>query len=144
MKAITMYEANDGSKHKTEESAIERDNLLAEFKIIEDLLPPKLKDTGCHFANGKGFIKVNPEKFEEAKKLMIAYAEKFTGQNFHNNLNGMIGRYLDDSGSPAYSLLYRMQCVDSQYRMWGQPYFAYNPTEGIQEEFNQEKYASIS
>lgn len=137
MKKITMYEANDGSKHKTEESAIERDNLLSELKIIEDLLPTKPKDEGCRFANGKGFISVDTEKFEEAKKLLIQYAERFTGQNFHNNLHGIIGRYLDDSGSPACTLLYRMQCVDSKYRMWGQPYFAYNPTEGTQEPFKE-------
>lgn len=140
MKEITMYEANDGSKHKTAQSAIERDDLLSELKKIEDLLPSEPKDKGCNFSNGKGFIPVGKDRFEEAKRLMIAYAERLTGQNFHNNLHGIIGRYLDDSGSPAYRLLYRMQCVDSQYRMWGQPYFAYNQNKGIQEEFNQEKY----
>lgn len=137
MKEITMYEANDGSKHSTKEQAIKRDDLLLKISEIEDLLPDKPKDKGCMFSNGKGYLPVDEKKFNLAKDKLMLLATEITGKDFQGNLHGIIGRYLDDSGSPAYSLLYRMQCVDNKFRMWGQPYFALNPMEGIQEQFKE-------
>lgn len=138
MKQITMYEANDGSKYAHSLDAIKRDGLLLEIKEIEDLLPPNPIDKGCRFANGEGYLSVDKDNFESAKRMLIALAETETGQEFNGNLRGMMGRYLDDGRSPLYRVLLRLECVDSQYRMWGQPYFANNPTTGIQQQFKEQ------
>lgn len=45
-----------------------------------------------------------------------------------NNVSrqGIVGRYLDDSGSSLYKNWYRFMCIDSLYREWSQPYYAHN------------------
>jgi hypothetical protein len=137
MNTISMYEAIDGSIHKMQSAALERETILSKIKDIQDLLPALPADTGCKFSNGGGYLICNKEQVESAKNMLFKLAKEITGRDF-DNIHGIVGRYLDDSGSPAYKVLYRLQCIDSQYRMWGQPYFAYNPDKGTQKPYRDE------
>lgn len=116
MKAVTMYEADDGSRWNTPDKALDRDALIARCKSIEEGigLRPVPRDTG--FATGDGYV----QQPEGAKAALIRVL-KGLGAN-------------RDSDGPIGKLLHRAWCMDAQDREWGQPYYALHPLKGKQVE----------
>lgn len=98
------------------------------------LVLPKELD-GIDFANGSGYIQLTVGTHA---KFMLRYRDvvKHTApellSRFDQNPAGFIGRHLDDMGNPAYSLWSRAASIDSNLRMWGQPFFAAEPSQGKQ------------
>jgi hypothetical protein len=95
------------------------------------LVLPKGVDTS-DFANGSGYIQLTAGTHA---KFMLRYREvikqtapEWLGR-FDANPVGWIGRWLDDTGNPAYSLWGRAVCIDSNFRMWGQLYYATHQNE---------------
>ena len=77
------------------------------------------------------YIQHTPEVVEEVQAAFIQLCvksgilpEKFLEGKVHRQ--GIIGRYLDDSGSGSYKHWYRFMCIDEKYREWEQPYYAIN------------------
>ena len=77
------------------------------------------------------YIQHIPEMVEESQRSFIEFCvqegildKKFLDGKVHRQ--GIIGRYLDDSGTLAYKYWYRFMCIDEKYREWSQPYFAIN------------------
>ncbi len=77
------------------------------------------------------YIQHTPEVVEETQASFIELCvkdgvlpEKFLEGKVHRQ--GIIGRYLDDSGSGTYKYWYRFMCIDEKYREWEQPYYAIN------------------
>lgn len=111
---------------------------------VEELftyLPPSLGSVkGKLYENGneiglktgvEPYIQHTPEIIEEAQRVFIEICvqegilnDKFLKENVHRQ--GIIGRYLDDSGSGAYKHWNRFMCIDEKYREWEQPYYAIN------------------
>lgn len=143
-----MYEAEDGSLFKVVKEALKRNKMLDEMKALKKLLGGDIKDKGCNFANGDGFVQLSESDIKLFDTMFLKIVEKYEPwilKNFTDSLTtneqkvksyGM-GRSLDDSGSPLYSLVSLRHCVDHKFRRWGQPYFAINPTEGKQVEWKE-------
>ena len=113
-------------------------------KKVEELfsyLPPsldKVKDKLYENGNEVGlktgyepYIQHIPEMVEEAQRSFIelcvqegALDKKFLSGKVHRQ--GIIGRYLDDSGFGIYKYWNRFMCIDEKYREWEQPYYAIN------------------
>jgi hypothetical protein len=74
------------------------------------------RDQIVDFKNGGGYIQQDHIVIEEIKNYFI---ERFGGFMIS-------GRYLDDSKSPLYEIWTRIYSIDSEYREWGQPYYANN------------------
>lgn len=111
---------------------------------VEELLaylPPSLDSVkGKLYENGKEiglktgyepYIQHIPEVIKEVQENFIELCveegilpDKFLKGNVHRQ--GIIGRYLDDSGSGAYKYWNRFMCIDEKYREWEQPYYAIN------------------
>lgn len=77
------------------------------------------------------YIQHTPDVVEEVQSAFIELCvkegvlpEKFLHGKVHRQ--GIIGRYLDDSGSGTYKYWYRFMCIDEKYREWEQPYYAIN------------------
>lgn len=99
-------------------------------------LPPSLDsvknklDVG--FKTGyEPYIQHIPEMVDEIQEVFVELCvqegilpDKFLKTKVHRQ--GIIGRYLDDSGSGAYKYWYRFMCIDEKYREWQQPYYAIN------------------
>jgi hypothetical protein len=88
------------------------------------------KDPGCKFANGEGYIQLTEEELALFNDIYRAAIRDFKPDllpQFNANPKGIIGRYLDDSDSPLYSL-WGIACqIDAKRRLWGQPYYANHP-----------------
>lgn len=113
-------------------------------KKVEELfsyLPPslnsvkdKLYENGNEIRLKTGYepyIQHIPEMIEEAQSVFIELCvqegvldKKFLSGKVHRQ--GIIGRYLDDSGSGIYKYWNRFMCIDEKYREWEQPYYAIN------------------
>jgi hypothetical protein len=113
-------------------------------KKVEELfsyLPPslnsvkdKLYENGNEIGLKTGYepyIQHIPEMIEEVQSVFIELCvqegildKKFLKGKVHRQ--GIIGRYLDDSGSGIYKYWNRFMCIDEKYREWEQPYYAIN------------------
>jgi hypothetical protein len=99
-----------------------------------DKVKDKLYENGSEIGLKTGYepyIQHTPEVVEEVQLAFIELCvkggilpEKFLEGKVHRQ--GVIGRYLDDSGSGAYKYWYRLMCIDEKYREWEQPYYAIN------------------
>lgn len=93
------------------------------------------------FSNGHGYVQHNKDVVNSVTYDLIefAYDEGYCGdEKFLSRVkefveqdkfrqNSIIGRYLD--GTPFYKHWYRLMCIDSLGREYGQPFFAINPDE---------------
>lgn len=132
MKVITKYQAIDGREFNSEADCLQHESLLAQ---IEAILPLKAPNS-CEFANGGGYIQHSAQSIQKARKELIKLAKKIDSYITEKTHITYLMRVLDDMNSPLTSLAIRLYCIDSQYREWGQPYFAINPDKGQQIKLN--------
>lgn len=133
MNTIIKYVADDGTEFSQQKDCLEYENLAEKIKDIMSALPSRPSNTD--FSNGRGYIQHQKTAFNKAKKELIDIVADWFGvkhlkKEKPENVHPMciIGRYIDDSGNRAMnSAWYRIQCTDSQYREWGQPYYAAHP-----------------
>lgn len=99
-----------------------------------DKVKDKLYENGqkINFITGyEPYIQHIPEMVEEAQRSFIELCvqEGILDKNFLSgkvHRQGIIGRYLDDSGSSIYKYWNRFMCIDEKYREWERPYYAIN------------------
>lgn len=136
----TTFTTEDGATFNTEAEARKHEYYLSEIEAIDRKLPRAI-DSGCEFANGGGFIQHTPEALanwlSDVEKLLRKYEGAETADRWAQNPRGIVGRYLDDGGSPAYAFVYRVMSIGNDFREWGQPYYALNP--GKMEPWNNVK-----
>lgn len=109
------------------------------FERIMSQLPPQIDDFTVDsehytFSSGDYYIQHIPQIVDKAQREFLDLCYEVTGNKVYLSENvhrqGIIGRYLDDSGnSKLYKTWYRFMCIDEYYREWGQPYFAINQNE---------------
>ena len=145
MKAITMFEANDGSRWDNAEQALEREALIGRVEWATLPLGEMPKLPGCGFENGGGFKRHKPKDVDEAKRRLIELtrpllASWFETQtqmgrdNFMDTHPSWFLRLLDGSAPPLEMAWRRITCIDKESREWGQPYYATHPNEAKQVE----------
>lgn len=131
MKAITLYQAVDGSNWPTPREALQRDALCSHVDEAMKLLRPRPSDVG--FSNGDSFVQQEEGPWLAAKQRIVDLAYAVTGDAVFTNIaedihpRGLAGRILDDTGGPLAKAWWRFSCIDSQHREWGQPYFVNHP-----------------
>ena len=114
MKPLTVYVADDGARFDTAAAALERDALIEECQAATTFLRHTPTDDGCAFANGGGFL----QQPTGSRQRLLTFLE---AKGVHRDSNGPLGL-----------LLYRLHCIDTQDREWGQPFFALHPHRGKQ------------
>lgn len=110
------------------------EELLSYLPPSLDSVKDKLYENGKEIGLKTGYepyIQHIPEVIEEVQETFIELCveqgilpDKFLKNKVHRQ--GIIGRYLDDSGSGSYKYWYRFMCIDEKYREWEQPYYAIN------------------
>lgn len=133
---VKMYKSG-GKLFETKNQAAAHSCKLINLAAIDALLKPKPDTT--KFANGAGYVQQDSLKVQMYKREIMLMATHLTPKMAEWALNpiavhpqSMVGRYLSDGDSDLYKAWHRVMCMDEQYREWGQPYFAMNPTEGEQ------------
>lgn len=137
MKAITLYQAVDGSNWPTEAEALERDALCSHVDAAMALLKPRPKDVA--FDNGGSFVQQEAERWLAAKQRIVDLSAAVTGHKVFDNIaedihpQSIAGYILSEVGGPLNAGWYRISCIDDQLREWGQPYFVNNPNPDARE-----------
>lgn len=141
MKAVTRYEANDGSLHVQPDDALARDRIIAQVDSLMAALEPIPTDDGCRFANGHGWVQQRPEVVATVKRGLIDLGEPWLGwwyekqrtehgKTLDDLLNAhasWFGRMLDGSCPPLEYAWHRMCAIADDGREFGQPFYANNP-----------------
>lgn len=126
MTTETRFVADDGSEWKTVEEASKRDQLQRYRAGINEILGSKRPNH-----NGEEYVQHDARAvalfIQGVAGGLAAYVSLEMKDKWLECPRGIVGRYLDDSDSPFYRDYWRLICIDSQNREWGQPYFANNP-----------------
>ena len=132
MKAITRYQAVDGTEFPTEHQCREYEQLrllVAGVMSYLGTIPDEVKD-------GKGWLQHDPETVVRCRVGIIRLCRSMPqfdsfpvfrhepAAEIHPNSSA--GRILDDTGGPLSEAWYRFRCIDDQGREHQQPYFAIN------------------
>lgn len=136
MKPITVYEADDGSRHNTMKAAREKDRLVAEVKQAMSWLADKvsLKDDE--------YIQHGRDECLNARRGLVLIARRLyqSSDVFKNDPDvihpmSKAGRIISDTEGPLNSAWHRLMCINwSTYREYNQPYFALHPDKSTSEE----------
>ncbi|HEU4662507.1 MAG TPA: hypothetical protein VFS55_00605 [Dokdonella sp.] len=143
MKTVTRYQSDDGLFFETEVACRKHEALVA--RVAEILARLRPVPTTTEFANGEGFVQQDRDTFlgvqrELSALARIAHEDRGFDRHFdyvdtadHPCGGSFIGRLLDDGGPAAVRAGWsRLMCTDPYFREWGQPYYAANPTTGMQ------------
>lgn len=148
MKIINKYVANDGREFNTERHCLAHEKVLIKIENAHKLLGKRSverHEDSCDFANGGGYIQHTKKEVLNFKKAIVELCKKeFKDKVFRLPLKeihpgGFGGRIIDESSSPLRESWSRLFCIDEYNREWGQPFYALNPTKGVQEEWTKTK-----
>lgn len=144
METITKYKAFDGVEFTDKSACMQHEeNCAIAEKIMSGI---DLAPSGCDFANGAGYIQHESGKLLQVRNEFLEFCKRYTthkwlqetidkGWDAHSSY---AGRILDECAPRSINKhWYRLSCVDSQFREWGQPYYASNPQEAQQVRLNQ-------
>lgn len=134
MKAVTQYQASDGSQFRTVEECESYERL--QEQVLKAMEPLGAKPIIGH---GK-WVQHSPEACIQAKRNLVAIAkEQFKSGGYpvlKNNPDdihpsSILGRIIDDSGIHCLNeAWYRLMCINfDNYREYDQPFFANNPNQ---------------
>ncbi|MDD2285827.1 MAG: hypothetical protein PHU98_06295 [Mariniphaga sp.] len=138
MKTITKFKAIDGIEFTNKNECIKYELLIDRVNSIMNTLP-KHPDS-CDFANGSGYLQHDKTILKNAKVALLKICKEYIDHKWIQiNIDddsihpSYVGRLLDDYGiKPLNSAWYRFQCIDSNLREWGQPYYANYPEKATQ------------
>lgn len=153
IRKISKYVSIDGQEFNSTEECRKHERLLEKAEVIFDRWP-KVKDDGCKFANGGGYVQLTKEVYDEVRNGFLDLVKEVYSKdkdiqrvveitkNMDSNW-GIIGRYLSDYDSPLYRYWCQLMHVDAGapdvkvklYRLWGQGFYALNPDKGEQKEW---------
>ena len=151
MEVITQYKAKDGKIFNTEQKCLNHEKLIDQVNLVLSKLDnPEDHKKEVDFDNGKGYIQHDPATFLEVKKELLglisqkidhhiikkAYETYGTDEVHYSWVSRILGDY---GYTPLTNAWYRMNCTDSKFREWGQPYYAVHPEEGNQVQLNPTK-----
>lgn len=134
MKVIQKFQAFDGSEFGSETECRQYEELCSEIEVIMSQLPKRPSDDGCRFSNGRGFLQHREDVFFPVRDALLRIGNrisphKWFDQSMANRTvhPSWAGRIIDETSRPLAQAWYRIMCVDSDLREWGQPYYANNP-----------------
>jgi hypothetical protein len=144
MKTVTYYVAKDGSEHKTEAGAKERDALIRRVRAAMEPLGKQQRDPHCRFSNGGGYVPHSKEAIGKARAALIVISREVLAWYFRDSkVNpeeahaSWFCRIIDGSCGPLDMAWSRLARIDELGREWGQMYYAINPDKGEQVEYSE-------
>ena len=144
MQPITRYQADDGVIFTTSAECIQYEANTQLASLIMSKLPTPTVNS-CDFSNGAGYIQHNIETVISVRNQFLRFIQQeySTHRWIQDTIDGAdihasyAGRIICECCPSAISKhWYRFQCMDKQYREWGQPYFADNPDKAEQVRLN--------
>jgi hypothetical protein len=135
MKGMTIYETESGKRFDTEKECMDYEALEDHVDVIMSELTPRPE--GCNFTNGHGYIQHKPSVLRFVKVSLLKLVDidhNWIRQTINEPDNCHISyaqRIIDEyhKYKPISKALWRIACVDDDFREWGQPYYANNPGE---------------
>jgi hypothetical protein len=134
MKTITKYVANDGSEHTATDACLKRDVLCAAVDSVMSLIPPRFDDKGCNYSNGHGYWQHDADRAATVRHGLLTLAKEHIPHRWIDESladpsvdSSWAGRIISEGPEPIYTAWCRIQCMDKQWREWGQTYYANNP-----------------
>ncbi len=130
---VTMYKCPICKRqHPTKGKALACQGRCERIKEVQKKYP-EVRDRGCDFANGGGWVQRTKEWYDpymdDCMEVIAKNHPKIEKKFLNHTLNYGLMRILDDSGYDEYSLLGRLSSVCPKcFREWGQPYYAINCT----------------
>lgn len=131
MKTVTIYEANDGSRHETQMECMEHEALLCECQIAESPLGPRPENL-----DDWEFVQHTRQAFDSARSNILRILRSRYDWAVLNNPDSeihhgcIIGRLLDDSRNPLQRSWSRLGRISTKtFREYNQQYFANNESE---------------
>jgi hypothetical protein len=145
MKAITKFVSDDGLEFTDEGKCVSYEALCKEVSEVMSKLSPRPILPGCGFENGDGYIQHDPEAALAAKVAILKIANgifphKWFDQSMADDRvdPSWAGRLIGDFWQKClYQAWQRFQCMDKQFREYGQPYFALHPEQAKNVRLNQ-------
>jgi len=141
MQIITKYQAFDGREFFYADECRKYENFAERVSLLMKPLGELPDLPACGFANGGGYVQHDGDTFLKVRNALLEIAkEQIThtwlqesidnGMDVHSSYAGHIisgygNRYLS-------SAWHRIACTDNQFREWGQPYYADNPSKAKQ------------
>ena len=135
MKSIIKYVSEDGREFTDEQSCVTYEALCKEVNAIMSRLIPRPDLPSCSFENGAGYIQHDASTAQEAKLGILSIAKRiyphawFDQSISDKNVDpSWAGRIIGEfSQKCVYQAWSRFQCMDKQFREYGQPYYALHP-----------------
>ena len=143
MEKIIKYKADDGLEFTDKSRCTEHeDNCLMAANIMLDL--PNIPE-GSDFSNGCGYIQHDKDCLLAVRNELLEFFKRYSDHKWIQETidkgfdahASYVSRIIGESApSPISKHWYRFECIDYQFREWGQPYYANNPEEGEQIQLN--------
>jgi hypothetical protein len=138
METIQKFKAIDDCEFTNKDECIKYELLIEIVDSIMNTLPKK--PDSCSFSNGSGYLQHDKTILRNAKINLLTICKEYIDHDWiqqtiddENVHPSYVGRLLGDYGiKPLNKAWYRFQCIDSNLREWGQPYYASNPNEAEQ------------
>lgn len=133
---IEKYKAIDGKEFNDPDQCLEYEALIDRVNTIMKPFGDRPDDSD--FQNGvRGYIQHDRDVFLSVKRNILEEIGKHINHQWikdtmeRDNVHpSWVARLIGDCGiRPLDRAWFRFQCIDNQYREWGQPYFANNPHE---------------
>ena len=143
MEKITKYKAADGVEFLDEIECKLHEVNCDTARHIMSALPAK--PDGCDFSNGSGYIQHDKDLLLKTRNRFLEFAKRYTdasciqqtidkGFDVHPSWAGrVLGEMLPYSIGKHW---YRFETISDDFREWGQPYYAKNPSEAKQVRLN--------
>lgn len=138
MKTVNRYIADDGSEFTTEGACRKYEGLCGEVNAVMARLP--VRPSEVDYQNGGGYLQHDPETWQAVKLDLLHIIKRVMPHEWVDHAiakatthPSWVGRLIDDGGEKVLrQAWFRIYCTDSEFREWGQPYYAANPGEGKQ------------
>lgn len=150
-KAITMYEAEDGTRFGTLERAEQHDELC---RVLEDVMAQLRPVPEGDFGNERrGYVQQDPAAVRAVKVRLVEIAAALPHMGwFQERLDAgeaaevhpmsYGGRIMSECAPRPLGYAWsRLARIDDRGREWEQPYFALNPGKGCQHPYGEEPAA---
>ena len=145
METITKYKAYDGTEFTDPAKCQEYEQACHKIEAVTGRLPGKPNLPWCKFENGSGYLQHDEETFISVRNELCEIANGMLANTWFKQTieKGMdvdaswAGRIISEIPNKALNnAWHRVMCTDSQFREWGQPYFASHPSKAEQVRLN--------
>lgn len=123
MKQTIIYEADDGKTFNNKEDCKKYELILHDLDVcMSKLNPSPRQDTD--FLNGYGYVQQDLKCVELVKDTLSTLFKETFGLELNPRCEELL-KY------PAfYKALFKIECIDTDGREWGQPFYAKHPSQG--------------